>query len=513
MEKREEKFYNFERNWLFKIGVSFNLIITIFFLLSCGHQEEALTIVYDAPPTTLDPHLRREVVIQTIVSNIYEALVCFDANMELIPLLASYWEKIDSITWNFQLRSGVTFHNKKELTAQDVLYSLYRIWKEPQSEFRAFSWYVDTIYAEDRTIIFKLKVPYPFFLYDIAGLFIIPDGFDPQKEMPLGTGPYRCIKKSAEVIKLEYYEDYWGGTPPIKNAYFVFIPDYKNRIKMLKQGKADIINFIPLSVLSELKEFGQVVATPGNSTRYLEFNLSKYPFNQNSFRKAINLAINREDIAHIIYKGYAVPANQYLPPGVLGFNSSLPQIIYAPEQAKKILQRIPRIPAIEIDCTEARLFIAEAIAHDLEKVGLKVVVNVLEVDEYWDKIENQKSDCYLIAMVPGSYEGIGILRSSYHTYEPDKGLGMMNHINYSNKELDSIIEGLFYMKEQDSVLQAINRIQNILLNDLPKIPVVWEKEIYGISKRIVWKPRLDERIFIKEIRFNEIKNNELTEDK
>ncbi len=512
MKKNLKKFSYLTLYQLFKFTLY--SVMTTFFFLSCGPPEQkSITIVYDAPPATLDPHLKREVVNQTIMSNIYEALVCFNANMELQPLLAKYWENVDSITWRFELHSGVTFHNKKELTAQDVLYSLYRIWHNPQSEYRAFTWYMDTIYAENRNIIFKLKIPYPFFLYDIAGIFIIPDGFDPQKEMPVGTGPYKCIKKSPDEIKLESYEHYWAGPPPIKSARFVFIPDYKDRIKMLKDGKADIINFIPLSALSELETIGQVLATPGNSTRYLEFNHAKYPFNQKDFRKAINLAIDREYIARVIYKGYAVPANQYLPPGVFGFDSKLPQIPYEPEQAKKILKKFSDLPIIEIECTSARAFIAEAIAQGLGKIGLKVMVKVLEVDEYWNKVEHQKSDCYLIASVPGSYEGIGMLRSSFHTYNPDKGLGMMNNVNYSNIELDSIIEELFYMKEQNAVLQAINRIQKILLNDLPKIPVVWEKEIYGISKRIIYKPRLDERIIIKEIKFIDTKNNVLTEGK
>ncbi|MGQ9702311.1 MAG: ABC transporter substrate-binding protein [bacterium] len=427
--------------------------------------------------------------------------------------MASYWEKLDKITWRFELRQGVTFHNNKKLTVQDVLYSFYRVWQNPQSEYRAFTWYVDTIYADDNAIIFKLKIPYAFFLYDIAGLFIVAEGFDAQKEIPIGTGPYRCIKLSAEEIKMEYYEHYWGGTVPIKYVRFIFIPDYKKRIEILNNGKADIINFIPLSAVSELNTNTQVVATPGNSIRYLEFNLAKYPFNQKKFREAINLAIDREYIARVIYKGYAVPANQYLPPGVLGFNHNLPQATYHPEQAKKFLQKIAGIPPIEIDCTAARSFIAQAIAQNLENIGMKIRVNILETAEYWNRLENQKSDCYLIASVPGSYEGIGMLRSSFHTYEPRKGLGMMNRINYSNRGVDSIIEGLFYLDNQEAVLQAMYRIQRILLNDLPKIPIVWEKEIYGISRRIIWKPRLDERIMIKEIRLKQPDKDELTEGK
>ncbi|MEO0142309.1 MAG: ABC transporter substrate-binding protein [candidate division WOR-3 bacterium] len=481
------------------IALSFSLFVTG--LLTCAPKEEAITIVYDAPPLNLDPHLRREIVTISILGNIYETLIAFDANMKMTPCLADYWENIDSLAMRFYLRPNVEFHNHKELTTRDVHYSLYRTIKLPESEYAYFRDYLDTILIEDSLkLVIKLKKPYALLLYDLSAVFIVPENFDPQTAPPCGTGAYYYFKNDSNGITLRYFQGYREKDIPIKVVRFSFVPQAQQRIALLKNNLADIITFIPLDMLQELKDAGRVIATEGVATRYLEMNLNRFPFNRKEFRQAINLALNRERLVREVYLGYATPANQFISQGLFGFDFALPSFTYNPDSARKIIKSLEPLPEIEFDFAQVREFIGRAITDDLTRVGLKIKVNPLPAENFWQKIESHSSDFYLIGSVPTSNEGVTTMKSSFHTHQPQTGLGMQNRTGYSNRKVDSLIEEMMRIPDLKRTTQLLIEAQGIILSDLPKIPIVWEKEIYGISRRIDWNPRLDEQIIVKEIK-------------
>jgi peptide/nickel transport system substrate-binding protein len=488
-----------------KFGGFYNICITLILFcalfLFCSKKIETIVVVYDTPPSTLDPHLRNEILTTSILCNIYEPLVDFDANMKMIPALADYWERIDSLNWRFYLRNGVKFHNNKKLSPKDVVYSLYRPFNLPESRFQSLRDYLDTIIIEDtNTLLLKLKKSHAFLVYDLSGIAIIPEGFDPSNQSPCGTGPYEFVKMDKEHLELKKFKPYWNNNQYFEQVKFIFIPEVEKRIEMLKKGKADIITYIPLKELERLKKAGMVIATPGVATRYLEMDLNKFPFNRVEFRRAVNLGLNREHLVKDVYKGYATPANQYISQGLFGYDYSLPPFLYNPDSARRLIKILGTLPEIEFDYAEVRANIAEAIIEDLRNIGLKIKPNPLPVEEYWQKINNRKSDFYLIGSVPTTGEGISTLRSYFHTKEQKKGLGLLNNTGYSNRTVDTLIEKMIANGDLRHCVRLAYEVQRILIDDLPRIPVVWEKEIYGVSTNLIWTPRLDEKILIKEIR-------------
>uniref|UniRef100_A0A7C4Y5C2 Solute-binding protein family 5 domain-containing protein n=1 Tax=candidate division WOR-3 bacterium TaxID=2052148 RepID=A0A7C4Y5C2_UNCW3 len=482
-----------------------NILLSFLFILGCVNNNKEINIVIDAPPSTLEPHSVREIPVLTILSNIYETLLGFDNNMKMTNLLAEYWEKKDSITWEFTLRKNVYFHNGKELTPEDVIYSLKRPFTIPNSEIKIYQDVIDTIYKEnDRKVIIKTKKPYPLILFDISMVFIIPENYNPSKEPPCGTGPYRFEKMDEKELLLSFFNKYWGEKPDILRARFVFLRDKEKKLNLLKEGKADIVSYISFSSVDEFANYGNIITTTGLGARYLEFNLKKYPFNLKEFRYALNIGIDREKLCKEAYRGFATPANQYFPPGVFGFDISLPAIKYNPEEAKKIISRIKNIPEIVFDYSYARALIAELIAEDLKKIGLKIRKNPLQSSEFWNKIEKKESYFYIIARIPTNYDGISIISNSFYTFIPEKGKGMQNNINYSNKIVDSIIDEISKIEDEEIVEEKLHYIQNLLLEDIPKIPVVWEKDIFVTSRRIIWTPRLDKLLILKEIKLKRL---------
>jgi peptide/nickel transport system substrate-binding protein len=482
------------------ILLSQTLVMLFLFLISCACKKDSIVIAYPSAPRSFDCHLRKELVTLSILYNIYEPLVSFDANMKIGPGLADYWEQEDSLTWTFYLRDGVVFHNGKTCGINDIIYSLYRPMNLPESEFTVLQDVLDTIVSEDdNKIIIKTIIPRTFVLYDVALIGIMPEGLDPGTEDPVGTGPYHLTESTEHKLTLEAFPQYWGEKPAIKRVEYYVIPDFEERFQMFAEGKADIISYVPIEAVERCEAIGRVVASPGVSKRYLELNLRKYPYNTREFRLAINLGIDREGIAREVYHGYAVPANQYINPGVFGYDPTRQNFMYDPDSAKKLISNLDDMPAIDLEYANVKYFIGEAIAKQLENIGLKVRTHSLPPDEFWARIEGRQSNCYLISMVPNSYEGIGDITSSFHTLQTAKGLGLQNRVGYSNRKLDAIIESLPYITDQQQVAQKISEIQDILVHDLPMIPLVWEKQIYCVSEKVEWNLRLDEFILIKDI--------------
>jgi peptide/nickel transport system substrate-binding protein len=493
------KITNSKFSGFYNICITLTLLCTLF--LFCSKKIETIVVVYDTPPSTLDPHLRNEILTTSILCNIYEPLIDFDANMKMIPALADYWERIDSLNWRFYLRNGVKFHNNRRLSPEDVVYSLYRPFNLPESRFQSLRDYLDTIIIEDtNTVLLRLKKPHAFLVYDLSGIAIMPEGFEPSNQNPCGTGPYEFVKMDKEHLELKKFNLYWNNNRYFEWVRFCFISDVKKRIEMLKKGEADIITYIPLKELEKLKNTGRVIATTGVATRYLEMDLNKFPFNRIEFRRAVNLGLNREHLVKDVYKGYATPANQFISQGLFGYDYNLSPFLYNPDSARRLIKTLGTLPEIEFDYAEVRANIAEAIIEDLRNIGLNIKPNSLPVEEYWQKINNRKSDFYLIGSVPTTGEGISTLRSYFHTREQKKGLGLLNNTGYSNRTVDALIEKMIANSDLRNCASLAGRVQRILIDDLPRIPVVWEKEIYGVSPNLIWAPRLDEKILIKEIR-------------
>ncbi|HXO42293.1 MAG TPA: ABC transporter substrate-binding protein, partial [Thermoanaerobaculia bacterium] len=120
-----------------------------------------LRIALHSDPLTLDPHLRNEALTYSVMRNLYEGLTAFDAEMRIGPALAASWENPNDLTWVFHLRPGVRFHDGRELTADDVVWSIERARTLPASGFGSYVVAVDQVRARDRhTVELTTRRPY-----------------------------------------------------------------------------------------------------------------------------------------------------------------------------------------------------------------------------------------------------------------------------------------------------------------------------------------------------------------
>src|SRR5712691_4826675 len=333
-----------------------------------GQFGGPLRLILGANPVTLDPALVTDIYGGAIVRQIFDGLVQFDANLKPIPALAEFWEASrDGRTWTFVLRQGVKFHNGREVTAQDVVYSFTRLLDATKplpiaeifqhiqgaKEFRAGKApSVQGLQAPDRyTLHMVLEEPLAPLL-TVLGL--TNAAVVPQEEVekprgafghaPVGTGPFKFVRwQSNQEIVLAANDHYYEGRPFLDTVVFKIIVGAKLEetfTEFLKGNLEETI--IPSGKLEEARVNPQYrqyqhVRKPTLGLLYLGFNTQMKPFDDRRVRQAFNYAVNKEAIVREIDRMGDVPAVGALPPWLPGYDPNLQGYDYDPAKARELL--------------------------------------------------------------------------------------------------------------------------------------------------------------------------------
>ena len=480
-------------------------LVALLWASGCArHRPQQLVIAYEDGVLSLDPHLQDESVTISVLANIYEGLVGFDADMHVVPLVAEGYDNPSLLTWRFFLRPGVTFHNGQRLTAGDVVYSLERARTKPSSVFRGMLSAVTTVKALDSmTVEVATSRPQPIMINILAQVAIIPRGSDPLRQ-PVGTGPYRFTRLLPDQgIELAAHEQYWGGRPVFALVQFRSIPDGAQRARALLAGGIDLsssINEQERGLISNDGRF-KLEIEPSMSVSILGFTFSgkRTPLSDARVRQAISLAIDRRAIIASTYSGYALPANQLVHPTVFGYDPALPAL--APDTARAVAllkaAGYGRGLELRLDVAHDLYDEAEPLVRQLRNVGIRLAIDTVAWSQLYLKIVQGQSAFYRmgIACTFGDASEIlndlHALRGSY---------GHRNISGYSNPELDRLIEAAdreFNPAQRQRILQQAMRLA---MRDLPIIPLYLREDCFGVSRALDWQPRADGMILVKDIR-------------
>tara|TARA_B100000029_G_scaffold516253_2_gene628054 strand:+ start:55689 stop:57362 length:1674 start_codon:yes stop_codon:yes gene_type:complete len=373
-------------------------------------SKKILQIAVPSDPRTLDPAIAYDVVTWPLVRTLFNGLIDYDDNLNLIPWNAESWAiSDDGCLFTFKLRSDIHFSNGRQVTSEDYIFSLERVLnprtKSPGQGFyrniegaKAFqngeAKTVSGLAAPHPTILtIKLTEPSLPFLYCLAMPFAyaVPKEEVNQKgdrfgEEPVGSGPFILekwqrglqlrLKKNqiyfkAEDIRLEGINLKIGG-------------DETLHMMMFERGELDIANitstgipdpdFIRVKEDSTLREL--VEHQPLNAIMYLSMNNEIKPFDKVKVRKAINYAINKKRIIKLI-SGRGIPAQGVLPPGMPGFNPKLRGYDYNPEKARSLLKQAgyqkgfsTELMIVAQSSIEAK--IGQAVQQDLSDIGIDI---------------------------------------------------------------------------------------------------------------------------------------------
>ena len=463
-------------------------------------KEAILIAAQGSEPDQLDPHMTSAYASFQVLENVYDTLVQPAADLSMEPALAESWEiSDDNLTWTFTLRDGVTFHNGRELVADDVVYSFERIIAEGLNGWR-FGAVESVIAPDDSTVVITLTQPSPNLLVSIGGfkgMAIVPQEIVEDGTIgtnPVGTGPFRFVSQSPdEGIVLEKNPDYWRadeGLPRLDGIRFTQIPDAGTKLTALRTGEVHWIDAVPPQDIESLSnESGITVGrVPGGDYHYFALNQNREPFGDVRVRQALATAIDRDEIAEAAQFG-AATANQTAIPE----SNAAWYFDYAPyergdvEAAQDLLDEAG-VSDLNVDFLVSSDFPetvaqAQVIAAQLQPAGIAVEITDVDFSTWLDMQGNGEFDAFMLSWI-GNIDPDDFYYAQHHSD------GGFNFQGYSNSEVDGLLEAARVETDQAARKELYDQAAKTIVDEASYIYLynpdninAWRDEVSGYSTR------------------------------
>lgn len=489
--------------------------------------KKILRIGNGGEPQEIDPHVVSGVGEHHIITSLFEGLVAESPTGEgVIPGVAERWENsADRLTWTFHLRDDARWSDGSPVTARDFLASFQRILTPSLGAEYAYKLF-HVVGAEefqkgdladfartgfsapdDRTLVLRLKHPVPYLLeslkhyawFPVPLAVIAKHGPVDQKgnrwTRPgslVGNGPF-VLKEwlPDQHITVERSPTYWdAANVKLDGVRFFAVGDENTEERMFRSGQLDVTYMLPADKVETYRAENSPALriAPYYGTYFYRVNTTRPPLDDARVRRALALAIDREAITRVILRAGQEPAYNFTPDGY-GFS---------PDQK------------LSADLAEARRLLAEA--GYPEGRGLRpveILYNTMDahkrvaeaVQQMWKtrlgvdvSLRNEEWKVYTESQRRLDYD---LCRAGWIADYPDPQTfldlwvtkGGNNDTGYSNPEYDALLASALDSPDEPARMDVYRRMENILVRDVPVIPIYFYKRVYLASTRVKgWTP-------------------------
>ncbi len=469
-------------------------------------EGASIVVALGSEPTSLDPHLVDDGGERAINDNIYETLLARTPDGELIPSLATALPTmIDDTTWEFTLRDDVAFHDGTPFNADSVVATVERMIGLIEAGATDNDGFYSTITGatkvDDFTVDITTEGPdgvLPARMYWLKMVTPADAAKDDLSDAPNGTGPYTFVSRETGVsIELVANPDYWDGAPSVANVTYEFVSEGGTRLAGLKSGEYDLITNLPPQ---DVEQAPQAANIQGQENPIIILDVDEGITADPNVRMALNLAVDKQAIADQVYGGYAQVVNgQLLAPSILGHNDTLEPYAYDPDQAKQLIedagvagQTITLVGESSGRWLNDRELV-EAVASYWTDAGLQVDLQSPEFGAYLDVLfdrENRQD-----AIFVSSSNDILDPSRQLNTYYASDGVGSSN----SDQQLTDLVhqgQSTLDPAERDSIYQEAVKVA---YDGAYFTFLVSNEDLYGMSERMQWTPRVDSKLLVKEM--------------
>ncbi|MGG0719818.1 ABC transporter substrate-binding protein [Robertmurraya massiliosenegalensis] len=468
-----------------------------------GDAKGPLIIGFEADAITLIANHDVNYTTDTLIRNIYDPLIDRSGESgDFVPVLAEEWKNVDEKTWYLKLKEGIKFHNGADFNANSVKYSIDYILNEENGSFYRSRWanVEEVVVLSDYEVEIRTAVPFPSMIQRIAeDLLIIEPGYveevglDQASREPIGTGAYTVVEWSRDNhLKLKAFDGYWQGKPEIEEVEFRIIPEFSARMSAFMSGEIHLFKNIPVDSVAQFdkSEIGEVSSSRIN---YLALsNLVDGPLKDVKVRQAINYAIDADELLETVLNGYGTritgPLSQ--------INSDYTETKdygYDPELAVQLIKEAGYSPeqiTLTLDTPSSRYpmdsHVAQAIASQLQKIGITVNVRVNEWGNHLEKIQKRDTgDMFILGWGP-AFDGQSTIENLFTKEAP--------YSSFYHEEIEEKIMKTNQQFDQDERKKGYAEIQQDLVDQAAWVPLWQQADLYAISSSLKFSPRVDEKI-------------------
>ncbi|WP_037261810.1 ABC transporter substrate-binding protein [Roseivivax halodurans] len=364
-------------------------------------QENDLTLAIQLEPPHLDPTSAAAGAIDSVLyANVFEGLTRFAADGSVEPALATEWEiSEDGLTYTFTLRSGVTFHDGTDFTAEDVKFTLDRARAEDSTNAQKVLFEaIEEVNAVDpQTVEVRLSRPEGAFLSNLAwgdAVIVAEESIADIKQTPIGTGPFRFEQwVQGDRIELARFEEYWGEAPALEAATFRFIADPTAAFAAVMAGDVDAFAGFPAP--ENLPQFESdprftVITGSTEGETILAMNNAREPFDDPVVREAVAHAIDRQAIIDGAMYGIGTPIGTHFAPHNPDYVDLTELSAHDPEKARKLLQEAGLEEGLTVSLKLPPPSYArrggEIVAAQLREVGITAEIQTLEWAQWLEEV-------------------------------------------------------------------------------------------------------------------------------
>lgn len=434
---------------------------------------------------TLDPAFSSAFSERFIYYAVYNGLVTYDTQLNVVPDLASSWQySPDGKTLTFKLRSGVVFHDGTPCDAAAVKYNLDRI-LDPATNSPQRSQLVpplESVSAPDATtVVLKLSKPWRPLLAALGerpGFICSPTALKKYGKdygaHAVGTGPFQVSEYvQGDHIVLSRFDKNWNAkTSYLSSVRFDNVTDAPSQVARLRTGEATILNNLDPTLLVTLKGASDItsITSPTGIWYVSSMNYKVPPFNDANLRQAIAYATNRSAVSQSVFQGKARPATTPIGAGwAYDAHYNGPAYNFDVSRAKSALaasaQPAVTIPFVNSSSSQYSA-VAQAMMSGFSQAGLNIKQGTVPAANFFSQVKAGKILWSVGSWAPRA-DPDGLLRILFHTG------GAQNTTDYSNPKVDHLLDQAAQLLDKAKAVPLYDELYDLINQDAVLQSVVW----------------------------------------
>ena len=425
---------------------------------------------------------------------LYNTLVTYDAQLNVQPQLAERWEfSEDRLTLTFTLRQGVTFHNGRAFTADDVVQNIERAQDETLSHsVLGYTRPIEAVTAVDpQTVEFTFSEPANaiFDLLTVLGI-VAPEAFAaPAITEPIGTGPFAFVEwNPGQEARFQRYDGYWqDGLPYLDEVVVRAMPDQQAAVANLEAGELDVIQGVPLNDVPRLRETdGLEIVLGTEASQFYTFynNTARPPFDNKLVRQAMSHAIDRQTIVDTVLFGVGKATQTPFPEWSLAYNAEhLDWFPFDLDRAKELLTEAGHPDGFETTVVTISDFpelrgMAQIIQADLAKIGVTLEINDVSSAD-WGQLWPAKEYDTLIASAGFSHKDPSTLFNSMSGFRLDD-----NRTNFSPPTYRELVTAAAGITDEAERQATYHELAEFMLDEAFALVISFRYNVFGVRDTV-----------------------------